>query len=150
MHHLKSMLILGLLAVTLSTCCCPCSSCASLLGGKGEFTTGDFADAPPYPGSTQTTESDPVLGMVPATISIIAEEAEWKHYITTDSDADVLEWYEEELPAHGWNSTSAEGGLTFEKEGDPNELLFIFAAPDSGGSDETHILIGRLSLEATE
>ncbi|MBW1811856.1 MAG: hypothetical protein JRI70_04700 [Deltaproteobacteria bacterium] len=157
MNHLKFTLILGALAITLTACCCPCGSLVPLLGSEAEFTTGDFADVPAYPGSTQTTESDPILGVMVTALSFIAEESEWKHYTTTDSDSDVLNWYGDELPGYGWSAASGEnldvkkeGGLIFEKEEDPEVHLFILAASDIDGGDETHILIGRIRISSDE
>ena len=157
MKHLKLALILGVLAPTLTACCCPFGSFGSLLGGGAEFTTGDFADVPAYPGSAQTTESDPVLGIMVTALSFIAEESEWKHYTTTDSDYDVLSWYADELPGYGWITASSEdlgveteGGLVFENTSELDVLLFVFATPDVEGDDETHILLGRIRVSDEE
>ncbi len=151
MSHLKLPLVLSVLIAALSTCCCPLGG---LIGGA-EFTTGDFANVPAYPGSTQTTEANAAVSAMTMVFSLVAEEIEWKHYVTTDSESDVLDWYEDVLPDHGWSTTSGEGlgdvetegGLIFSKEDDPEVLLVIFAITGlEEGSSDTHVVVGRICI----
>jgi hypothetical protein len=141
--------------VTIAACCC--SGLGGLLGGV-EFTTGDFADVPPYPGSTQTTDTvsgvETMLGL-----SNLLGESEWKHYETPDSESDILDWYEKVLPTHGWEeaeaedfgSTSSENSLVYAKgEGDSTVMLLIMALPDVDDTGDNHIIIGRIALEIEE
>ena len=149
MSHLRLPLVLSVLIAALSTCCCPLGG---LIGGA-EFTTGDFANVPAYPGSTQTTEANAAVSAMTMVFSFVAEEIEWKHYVTTDSESDVLDWYE--LPDYGWGTASGEdlgnveteGGLIFSKEDDPEVLLVIFAITGlEEGSSDTHVVVGRIRI----
>lgn len=141
--------------VTIAACCC--SGLGGLLGGV-EFTTGDFADVPPYPGSTQTTESISELEAMMSFFNLIPGDATWKHYTTADSDSDVLAWYENVLPTHGWEEassedlgTSSENTLVYEKgTGDSTVMLIIMALPDVGDTGDNHIIIGRIEMANEE
>ena len=138
---------------TIAACCC--SALGGLLGGV-EFTTGDFADVPPYPGSSQTTDSIAGVETMLGVFNLIGE-SEWKHYKTPDSESDILDWYEEVLPTRGWEeasaedvgSTSAENTLVYAKEdGDSAVMLLIMAISDDAG--DNHIIIGRIQMENEE
>ena len=138
---------------TIAACCC--SAIGGLLGGV-EFTTGDFADVPPYPDSSQTADSVPEIETALSVFNLIGE-AEWKHYETPDSESDILAWYEKVLPTHGWEeaeaedfgSTSGENTLVYAKgEGDSAVMLLIMAFSDDAG--DNHIIIGRIKIETKE
>jgi hypothetical protein len=138
---------------TIAACCC--SALGGLLGGV-EFTTGNFADVPPYPGSSQTTETIPEVETVLGVFNLIGT-AEWKHYETPDSESDILDWYEKVLPTHGWEEANAEdvGGTSGEntlvyakEEGDSSAMLLIMAFSDDAG--DNHIIIGRIEIENEE
>jgi hypothetical protein len=154
MNHWKFLLVLPVLAVTLTACCCPLGT----IFGETKFTTGDFDDVPAYPGSTQTTESNPAVSAMTTIFSLIAEEVEWKQYTTTDSETDVLTWYEGTLPSYGWIVASEEdlgdiemeGGLVFVKADDPEVMLAVFTMPDVEGGGEMYILIGRIRISVDE
>lgn len=151
------LLVLLALAVTLTGCCCPFDF-SSLLG-ETEFTAGNFPDVPVYPGATQSTESDTVLSAMTAVFSLITSEEEWKHYVTSDSDISVLDWYQDRLPGQNWveasseelGTTDTEGTLMFTKSNDSNLFLVIFAISgiDTSSSD-TDIVIGRLRVTGTD
>jgi hypothetical protein len=87
-----------------------------------------------------------------------AEEAEWKQYKTSDSETDVLNWYENTLPDYGWVAASGEdlgdvemeGGLIFVNQNDPEVMLVVFVAPDLEGGGEISILIGRIRISVDE
>lgn len=155
MTHWKLPLTLSVLVATLASCCCPLGD----LLGETEFTTGDFADVPAYPGSVQITESDTAVSAMTRVFSLIAEEAEWKHYTTSDSASDVLDWYESNLPEHGWAAVSdedlgteyeSENGLFFVKANDPQVMVIVLAVPDFEGGSEVHIIIGRILVSSDE
>lgn len=148
MSYLRVGLVLSLLAAALVACCC----CLNVLGGNVEFTTGDFSDVPVYPGASQTTETNSMIGTVTGIFALLARDAEWKHYTTSDPEADVLEWYSDTLPNYGWTdasgqygTSSSEGSLAFVSEDDPSLLLVIFAGPLSDGG-VTDIIIGRMHI----
>ncbi len=152
MGHWKLPLVIGALVITLAACCC--SSLGGLLG-ETEFTAGDFADVPVYPGATQSTESDRVLSTMTQVLALVAQEAEWKHYITTASADDVMDWYEDTLSDYGWVTASLEGAnvqaqntLIYAREDDPNVMLAIFVVPNSEDSSKVDILIGRLRISS--
>jgi hypothetical protein len=127
-----------------------------LLGGV-EFTTGDFADVPAYPDSTQTTESISEIEAMMGFFNLIPGDATWKHYTTSDSESDVLDWYENVLPTYGWEessseeysgTSSSENTLVYAKEADDaTVMLFIIALPDIGDTGDNHIIIGRIEIE---
>jgi hypothetical protein len=154
MNRWKFLLVLPVLAAALTACCCPLGT----IFGETKFTTGDFADVPAYPGSTQTTESNPAASAMTTVFSFIAEEAEWKQYKTSDSETDVLNWYENTLPDYGWVAASGEdlgdvemeGGLIFVNQNDPEVMLVVFVAPDLEGGGEISILIGRIRISVDE
>lgn len=138
---------------TIAACCC--SALGGLLGGV-EFTTGDFADVPSYPDSSQTTETISEIETVLGVFNLIGE-AEWKHYQTPDSESDILAWYEKVLPTHGWEEaeaediggTSGENTLTYVKEeGNSSVMLLVMAFSDD--ADDNHIIIGRIEIENEE
>jgi hypothetical protein len=140
---------------TIAACCC--SGLGGLLGGV-EFTTGDFADVPSYPGSTQTTDNISGVETMLGIFNLIGE-SEWKHYKTPDPDSDILDWYEKVLPTHGWEeasaedfgSTSSENTLVYTKEaGDATVMLLIMVLPDTDDTGDHHIVIGRIELETEE
>jgi len=148
---MKKMLIvclLGVLAAALSGCCCP----LDMLISETEFTSGDFADVPAYPGSSQSTESDAAIDAMTTVMNLVADEAEWKHYITSDGERDIADWYEDNLPSHGWLAYTGDAvddadmgsTLLFQKEGDADVLLVLFVLPDEDG--DSHIIIGRLAV----
>jgi hypothetical protein len=150
MSNLKTPLVLSAITIALIAACC-CSGLGGLSGllGGVEFTTGDLADVPAYPGSSQTTDSiegvDEALGF----FNVIPGEKEWKHYTTTDSESDVLDWYADVLPDEGWVESSedvgdsGENGATYTKvEGSNSVMLFVMVVPDT----ETHIVIGRITI----
>lgn len=141
--------------VTIAACCC--SGLGGLLGGV-EFTTGDFADVPSYPGSSQTTDSVAGVETALSFFNLIGE-SEWKHYKTPDSESDILDWYEKVMPTHGWEeasaedfgSTGAENTLAYEKEeGDSTVILIIMALSDVDDTGDSHIIIGRIEIENEE
>jgi len=147
MTNIKSLLILTALAITLTACCCPCGS----LLGRANFTAGDFPDVPAYPGATQTTQTNLAINAATSIVTLAAEDSEWKHYTTSDSDSAVLDWYAGELPQHRWVQADTEdikvqGGLLFVKMDDPSTLLYLFTLADPQGEDKTHIVIGRAIL----
>jgi hypothetical protein len=136
--------------VTVAICCC--SGLGGLLGGV-EFTTGDFADVPGYPNSTQTT--DPVSGLegMMAVFRFMPGEAEWKHYKTTDSESDVLDWYENVLLTYGWDVSSEDTGTSYENSafyakmvGDTEVMLVVLVLPDTDNTGYNHIVIGRIEM----
>jgi hypothetical protein len=141
-------LVLSVVLAIMASCCCPL---AGLLGGA-EFTAGDFSDVPAYPGSTQSTESNAAIGAMVGVFSMMGGEAEWKHYITTDSENDVLDWYEGELPGYGWTMASedelegVENGLLFWKDDDPSVMLAILALSAMDESGDTDIVVGRIDI----
>jgi hypothetical protein len=149
MSYLRIPLALLALVTIFGACCC--GLIGNLIGGV-EFTAGDFSDVPPYPNATQTTESSDAINAMTMVFKLIPGEAEWKHYTTGDSEDDVLEWYKEQLPRHGWDEASSEdigqvqteGGAFFVKD---NTMLVIFAAPNLDDTGDTHILIGRIVME---
>jgi hypothetical protein len=148
----RSFLVLSALAATLTACCCPCGALidGSILG-QANFTTGDFVDAPAYPGATQTTETDTAINAMIAAMTLLSEESEWKHYTTGDSPDDVLAWYEAELPTYGWfvgdfEDAQVEGALFFIKATEPNTALYLIALEDFEGGNVTHIILGRVQL----
>jgi hypothetical protein len=155
MNSLKIPLALSVIVIALIAACC-CSGLGGLLGNI-EFTAGDFADVPSYPGSAQTTDSVSGSGMeaVMTIFNLIPGEAEWKHYTTTDSEDDVLDWYAEELPSQGWEEASSEdmeisseNSLFYEKTvGDTGVMLLVLVLPDPDDSDLNHILVGRIELD---
>ncbi len=154
MSHWKLPLSVGTLVMTFAVCCC---SSLGALTGQTEFTTGDFADVPAYPGATQSTESDQALSTMTKVFALVAEETEWKHYVTRGSPDDVVDWYEDTLPDYGWVTASAETGgvqtenaLFFAKEDDPNVMLVIFAVPNSQDSNKTDIVIGRVRISSED
>ena len=122
--------------------------------GGVKFTTDDFADVPAYPDATQTTESNTTLNTMTMFFKFIPGTGEWKHYVTSDSESDVLDWYAEELPEQGWGEvteedmpeiqTQSENGVFYFKD---DTMLVIFAASGIDDGDDTHILIGRIKLE---
>ena len=148
---------LALVAFATIVACC-CSGIGGLLGGI-EFTTGDFADVPAYPGSTQTTESISEIEAMLGFFNLIPGDATWKHYTTTDSESDVLDWYEKKLPTHGWEEGSAEeyGGtsssentLIYGKEAGDDTVMLIIMSLDIGDDGDNHIIIGRIEIETEE
>jgi hypothetical protein len=153
MSSLKIPLLLSIVAGALVAACC-CSGLGGLLGDV-EFTTGDFADVPGYPGSTQTTDSVAGMEGMMAVFRFIPGEAEWKHYTTADSDDDILDWYADELPSRGWEKASSEdvevsyqnSGFYTKTVGDTDLMLFILILPDPDDSDLNHILVGRIELD---
>jgi hypothetical protein len=155
MSNLKVPLALSVMtaALIVACCCAGLGDLGGLLGGV-EFTTGDFADVPGYPGSTQTTDSIPGMEGMMAAFSLVPGEAEWKHYTTTDSQDAVLGWYADELPSDGWEQASSEdmdisyeGGAFYAKTaGSTDVMLFILVLPDTDDSDLNHIIIGRVEL----
>jgi hypothetical protein len=149
MSYLKVPLALLALAIVFGTCCC--GALGGLVGV--EFTTGDFADVPPYPGSTQTTESNDTLGLMTMAFSLIPGEAEWKHYTTDDSESDVLDWYADNMPDQGWEEispedmevqTQSENAIFFAKS---NVMLVVFAVSGIDDTGDTHIIVGRIVIE---
>jgi hypothetical protein len=143
----RSLLVLSVLAAFLTACCCPLGS----LLGEAEFTTGALADVPAYPGARQTTETNTIINALVAALSLVAEDSEWKHYVTSESEGVVLGWYEDTLPGYGWALTEfedveVEGGLFFVKATEPATTLYIGVMPDVEGGDELDIVIGRLKL----
>jgi hypothetical protein len=149
MNYLKVPLALLALAIVFGTCCC--GALGGLVGV--EYTAGDFADVPPYPGSTGTTESSDALNLMTMAFSLIPGDAEWKHYTTDDSESDVLDWYAEKLPHQGWEEissedmqvqTQSENAVFFVKN---DVMLVIFAVPDIDDTGDTHVLIGRIEME---
>ncbi len=153
MNSLKIPLALSVIVIALIAACC-CSGLGGLLGGV-EFTTGDFADVPSYPGSTQTTDSVSGMEAMMAVFNLIPGEAKWKHYTTTDSEDDILDWYAEELPSQGWEEASSEdmeisyenGAFYAKTVGDTDVMLFFLVLPDPDDSDLNHILVGRIELD---
>ncbi|MBN1812939.1 MAG: hypothetical protein JXA14_13980 [Anaerolineae bacterium] len=156
MSSLKIPLALSVIAIALIAACC-CSGLGGLGGllGGVEFTTGEFADVPSYPNSTQTTDSVSGLEGMMAVFKFIPGEAEWKHYTTTDSEDDVLAWYADELPSQGWQEassedmeTSYENSAFYAKSvGDTEVMLFVLVLPDVDDSGHNHIIIGRIELD---
>jgi hypothetical protein len=156
MSSLKIPLVLSVIVIALIAACC-CSGLGGLSGllGGVEFTTGDFADVPSYPNSTQTTDSVSGLEGMMAVLQFIPGEAEWKHYTTTDSEDDVLDWYAGELPSLGWQEASSEDmEVSYESSafyaktvGDTEVMLFVLALPDVDDSGHNHIVIGRVELD---
>ncbi len=141
--------------VTIAACCC--SGLGGLLGGA-EFTTGDFADVPAYPGSTQTTDTISGVETMLGVFNLIGE-SEWKHYKTPDSESDILDWYEKVLPTHGWEEASAEdmGTTSYENSavyakevGSDSVMLFVMVLPDVDDTGDNHIVIGRIALETED
>ncbi len=157
MSSLKIPLALSVVVTALIAACC-CSGLGGLGGllGGVEFTTGDFADVPSYPGSTQTTDSVSGMEGIMAVFKLIPGDAEWKHYTTTDSADDVLGWYADELPSLGWEEASSEDMQTsYENSafyaktvGDTEVMLFILALPDVDNTGYNHIVVGRIELAA--
>ena len=151
MSSLKVPLALSVIAIALIAACC-CSGLGGLGGllGGVEFTTGDFVDVPAYPGSTQTTDSVEGVDTALSFLNFIPGEKEWKHYTTTDSESDVLDWYADVLPSEGWEEASAEDMETSyensafyaKTDGSDEVMLFIMVFPDA----ENHIIIGRINL----
>jgi hypothetical protein len=149
MSYLKIPLALLTLAVIFGTCCC-----GALSGLAGvEFTAGDFGDAPPYPGSSQTTESNDALGLMTMAFNLIPGTTEWKHYTTGDSEDDVLDWYSDNMPRQGWEEissddmeiqTQSENAVFFAKS---NMMLVVFAVADIDDTGDTHIVVGRILVE---
>ena len=143
MLHLKTPVIVAATMLGIAACCC----CSFLgLGGDAAFTAGEFADAPPYTGATQTTETNAAINVVVGMLSILPGEAEWKHYTTSDSELDVLSWYQDNMPDYGWEvSTENSGdGLYFNHEDDASLMLVILTMPDLDDSGKLHILMGML------
>ena len=154
MSHWKLPLSIGALVITLAACCC--SSLSGLMG-QTEFTTGDFADVPAYPDATQSTESDRVISMMIKVFALAGQEAEWKHYVTTDSPDDVMDWYADALPDYGWVKASMEGtnvqtqnALIYTKADDPDVMLVVFVIPNSEESSKADIVIGRMRVSSEE
>lgn len=152
MSHWKLPLIVGTWIITLAACCC---SSMGGLTGQTEFTTGDFGDVPAYPGASQSTEADQALSMMTKVFALVAQEAEWKHYVTTDSPDDAMSWYRDVLSDYGWETASMEGvqtqnALIFAKEDDPNVILAVFAVPNSQDSNKTDIVIGRMRVSSED
>lgn len=154
MSHWKLPLITGMLVITMAACCC--SSLGGLMG-QTEFTTGDFADVPAYPDATQSTESDRVISTMTRVFALAAQEAKWKHYVTTDSPDDVVDWYKDVLPDYGWVTASMEGtnvqaqnALICTKADDPGVMLVIFVTPNSEDSRKADIVIGRMHVSSEE
>jgi len=147
MFSWKSLLLMFVSAAVLTGCCCPLGS----LLGTAELTTGDFDDVPAYPDARQTTESDMAVNTLVAIVSLISEEEEWKHYISSDPDSAILDWYTDTLPQYGWTPTEfedidIEGGLFFVKAAEPDTALYIGIVPDVEGGEDMHIVVGRLKL----
>ena len=148
MSSLKISLALSAVIIALIAACC-CGGLGGLLGGI-EFTAGDFADVPSYPGSTQSTDSVEGVDTVLSFLNLIPGEKEWKHYITTDSESDVLDWYADVLPSEGWEESSTEdveteyeNSASYTKmDGSDSLMLFVMVLPD----DENHIIIGRIKI----
>ena len=149
MSYLKIPLALLALVIIFGTCCC------GALGGLAgvEFTDGDFGDVPPYPGSSQTTESNDALGLMTMAFSFIPGDKEWKHYTTSDSEDDVLDWYSVNMPRQGWEEissedmevqTQSENAVFFAKN---NTILVVFAVAGIDDTGDTHIIIGRIEIE---
>jgi hypothetical protein len=132
----------------MASCCCPLTG---LLGGA-EFTAGDFPDVPAYPGSTQSTESNAAIGAMVGVFSLMGGEAEWKHYVTADSENDVLDWYADELPGYGWTMASedeledVENGLLFWKDDDPSVMLAVLVLSALDESGNLDIVIGKIDV----
>lgn len=152
MSSLKIPLVLSVIVIALIAACC-CSGLGGLGGllGEIEFSTGDFVDVPAYPDSTQTTDSVSGLEGLMSVFKFIPGEAEWKHYTTTDSADDVLDWYSDELPSEGWQEatdedmeTSYENSAFYAKSvGDTEVMLFILVLP----GDPNDIVVGRIELD---
>ena len=151
----KIPLMLSFVAAVVIAACC-CSSIGGLLGGV-EFTTGDFSDVPSYPGASQTTDTVPGIEGAMTVFKLIPGTSDWKHYTTTDSDDDILDWYEDTLGNYGWvtsdeyDSSQSENTLAFVKEsGDQAIMLFVMIMPDPDDSDVNHIILGRIEIETEE
>lgn len=152
MSSWKPLFVLAVVAVLLTGCCC-CP--VTLPFGNVEFTTGDFPNVPIYPGASQTTESNILINAMVAGFNVLAEESEWKHYLTADSEEQVLNWYSRTMPDYGWvgialDSTGADvgvsvGALAFANINEPNRPLYIVTLPDPD-IGQTHIIIGRILL----
>lgn len=149
MSYLKIPLALLVLATIFGTCCC--GALSGLTGVK--FTDGDFGDVPPYPGSSQTTESNDALGLMTMAFNLIPGDAEWKHYTTGDSEDDVLDWYLDNMPRQGWEEissedmevqTQSENAVFFAKS---DTMLVIFAVAGIDDTGDTHIIVGRIEIE---
>jgi hypothetical protein len=155
MSSLKAPLVLSGITIALVAACC-CSGLGGLGGllGGVEFTTGDFADVPSYPGSAQTTDSVAGMEGMMAVFNLIPGDAEWKHYTTTDSESDVLNWYADKLPSFGWEEASSEDmGTSYENSafyaksvGDTGVMLVVLALSDVDNSGYNHIIIGRIEM----
>jgi hypothetical protein len=150
MSHWKMPLVIGALVITVAACCC---GSLGALTGQTEFTTGDFADVPAYPGSTQTTESDQAINTMTRLFALVAQEAEWKHYVTTDAQSDVVDWYKNALPDYGWTTASntsipTQNGLVYVREDDSSVMLAIFVLPNSQDSSKTDIIVGRVRVSS--
>lgn len=123
------------------------------------FTAGDFGDVPAYPAAGQTTETDPTLNAIVRIVSLAAAESEWKHYVSGDDHAAVIDWYVATLPDEGWRTAETEvvqivvagDDCVFVRRDDPTAMLHILALSNPGGTGETEILVGRLrALEDEE
>lgn len=152
MSSWKPLVVLSVVAVLLTGCCC-CP--ISLPFGNAEFTAGDFPNVPIYPGASQTSESNIMINAMVAGFDLLAEESEWKHYVTTDSEEQVLDWYSRTMPDYGWagialDSTGTDvgisvGALAFVNMSEPNRPLYIVTLPDPD-TGQTHIIVGRILL----
>ena len=137
-------------AVLTSGCCCCCPTDAL---PTEPFTAGDFADIPPYPDAEQRTGDDPTYGLVTLPFQFITDDAEWKHYVTSDDEDTILDWYSAQMEEAGWIGADEiadtpmpmQNGLLFFKEDDPDVLAIIVTTPGPE-SGERHILIGRLQV----
>ena len=84
-------------------------------------------------------------------VSVMAQEAEWKHYRSSDSADAILGWYSDTLPGYGWATVEMEGvdvqgGLFFVRTGESGIALYVLTLPDVEGSNVTDIVVGRMRL----
>lgn len=154
MGHWRLPLIVGGVVLAVAACCC--GSLGGLMG-QTEFTTGDFADVPAYPGATQSTEADQTLSTMTKVFALVGQDAEWKYYVTTGSADEVMDWYADTLPDYDWVTASMEGTnvqtqntLIYAKADDPGVMLVIFVVPNSEDSSQVDILIGRMRVSSAE
>ncbi len=119
-------------------------------GGRGEgglFTEGDLPDVPRYPGSKQVTAQELKLPLLFQGKADEMKNADSKMYTTPDQPPKVSQWYQNELPRHGWtsqmNMDTPEGGMLVFSKGEDDGIVAIFFIGRDESKNLTNIIVIR-------
>jgi hypothetical protein len=136
---MKKLLIGGVVLIGVLLAACVCLVLAVIVATQGTiltggvplggvtFTSGDIPGVPVYPGAVQSTDSAGVSLPDDMRRVIGTREAVWKRYLTGDSPAQVLAWYDQAIAKAGYQKGQSRqsGVVIFFPSGDVRGALYV-------------------------